>query len=228
VEETQANPTRVLLINSDTFELATLSASLRLHGVNIIGEAANIFLAGNLYRSLQPEIVLIDLQPPGEEAIGFLTQARKINPQLGIVIMTVCPDFRLIGLHERNIPRGTKIILKRSLSDLSIVTATFATSLAAVRDQSRVTWIDTHTVIHQNSSINQVRELTDVQIETLRLVAQGLSNSEIARVRFVSEKSIEQIVARIAQHLGISPDRGRNLRVTLAAEYFTWLGALRR
>jgi len=226
--ETQVNPTRVLLINSDTFELATLSASLRLHGVNIVGEAANIFLAENLFRSLQPEIVLIDLQPPGEEAITFLAKARKVNPELGIVIMTVCPDFRLIGLHERDIPRGSKIILKRSLSDLSIVTTTFATSLAAVRDESRVTWIDTHAVIHENSSINKVKELTDVQIETLRLVAQGLSNSEIARVRFVSEKSVEQIVARIAQHLGISPDRGKNLRVALAAEYFTWLGAPRR
>lgn len=228
MEKTQANPTRVLLINSDAFALATLSASLRLHGVNIVGEASNIFLAENLFRSLQPEVVLIELQPPGEEAIGFINKARKLNPHLGIVIMTVCPDFRLIGLQERNIPRGSKIILKRSLSDLSILTATITASVAAVKDSLRVTWIENHAAIHENSSLNKVKELTDVQIETLRLVAQGLSNSEIARVRFVSEKSVEQIVARIAQHLLISPDRSRNLRVSLAAEYFTWLGAPRR
>lgn len=228
MERTQANPTRVLLINSDAFALATLSASLRLHGVNIVGEASNIFLAENLFRSLQPEVVLIELQPPGEEAIGFINKARKLNPHLGIVILTVCPDFRLIGLQERNIPRGSKIILKRSLSDLSILTATITASVAAVKDSLRVTWIENHAAIHENSSLNKVKELTDVQIETLRLVAQGLSNSEIARVRFVSEKSVEQIVARIAQHLLISPDRSRNLRVSLAAEYFTWLGAPRR
>lgn len=228
MEKTQANPTRVLLINSDAFALATLSASLRLHGVNIVGEASNIFLAENLFRSLQPEVVIIELQPPGEEAIGFINKARKLNPHLGIVIMTVCPDFRLIGLQERNIPRGSKIILKRSLSDLSILTATITASVAAVKDLLRVTWIENHAAIHENSSLNKVKELTDVQIETLRLVAQGLSNSEIARVRFVSEKSVEQIVARIAQHLLISPDRSRNLRVSLAAEYFTWLGAPRR
>jgi DNA-binding NarL/FixJ family response regulator len=69
-----------------------------------------------------------------------------------------------------------------------------------------------------------ISDLTDVQIETLRLVAQGLSNSEIARVRFVSEKSVEQIVARIAQQLRISPERGRNLRVILTSEYFKWAG----
>jgi DNA-binding NarL/FixJ family response regulator len=59
------------------------------------------------------------------------------------------------------------------------------------------------------------------------LFAQGLSNAEIARVRFVSEKSIEQIVARIAQQLRISPERGRNLRVILTSEYFKWVGAPR-
>ncbi len=48
--------------------------------------------------------------------------------------------------------------------------------------------------------------MTDTQIQTLRLVATGLSNAEIGRVRFVSEKSVEQIVARIAGHFAIAPD----------------------
>lgn len=88
-------------------------------------------------------------------------------------------------------------------------------------------WISAHTAVHENSFISILNDLTDIQIETLRLVAQGLSNSEIARIRYVSEKSVEQIVARIAQHLSISPDRSRNLRVILAGEYFKWLGAPR-
>jgi DNA-binding NarL/FixJ family response regulator len=82
-------------------------------------------------------------------------------------------------------------------------------------------------LIPEESFITILTGLTDIQIETLRLVAQGLSNSEIAKVRFVSEKSVEQIVARIAQHLSIIPDRRRNLRVALAGEYFKWLGAPR-
>jgi DNA-binding NarL/FixJ family response regulator len=88
-------------------------------------------------------------------------------------------------------------------------------------------WINVHTSIHKEDFITVLNQLTDIQIETLRLVAQGLSNSEIAKVRFVSEKSVEQIVARIAQHLSITPDRRQNLRVVLAGEYFKWLGAPR-
>jgi DNA-binding NarL/FixJ family response regulator len=88
-------------------------------------------------------------------------------------------------------------------------------------------WISSHASIHENSFISVLNDFTDIQIETLRLVAQGLSNSEIARVRYVSEKSVEQIVARIAQHLLIAPDRSRNLRVIMTGEYFKWLGAPR-
>ena len=94
-------------------------------------------------------------------------------------------------------------------------------------DGSAMKWISLHSTIHANSFLTILNELTDIQIETLRLVAQGLSNSEIARVRFVSEKSVEQIVARVAQHLSISPDRSKNLRVILTGEYFKWLGAPR-
>ena len=69
--------------------------------------------------------------------------------------------------------------------------------------------------------------LSNREAEIASLISTGLSNAEIARIRFVSEKSVEQIVARIAQHLEISPDRSRNLRVILAGEYFKWLGAPR-
>lgn len=225
--KTQVNPARVLIINDDAFELATMSASLRLHSTNIVGEANNMLIAENLFRSLQPEVVLIDLQFSGEEAVGLLQRFRKIDPNLGIVITTSCPDLRLFGLLERNIPKGSRIILKRSVSDLSIITFALAECLDSAQDGSAMKWISLHSTIHANSFLTILNEFTDIQIETLRLVAQGLSNSEIARVRFVSEKSVEQIVARIAQHLSISPDRSKNLRVILTGEYFKWLGAPR-
>ena len=226
--KTLANSARVLLINDDAFELATMSASLRLHSMNVVGEATNSLVAENLFRSLQPEIVLVDLQFSGEEVIRLLQKFRKVDPLLGIVITTSCPDLRLFGLIERNIPRGSKIILKRSISDLSVITFALAECIPAASTGSEIEWVKNQSTTHENSFIDTLSDLTDIQIETLRLVAQGLSNSEIARVRFVSEKSVEQIVARIASHISISPDRTRILRVILAGEYFKWLGAPRR
>lgn len=222
-----AQTSRVLLINDDSFELATMAASLRLHSVNVVGEATNMLIAENLFRSLQPEIVLIDLQFSGEEAIGLLHRLRKVDPTLGIVITTSSPDLRLFGLLNKDIPKGSQLILKRSISDLSVITYALNESLSAATDGTEMKWMNFHKLVPEESFITILTGLTDIQIETLRLVAQGLSNSEIAKVRFVSEKSVEQIVARIAQHLSIVPDRRRNLRVALAGEYFKWLGAPR-
>lgn len=227
MEQLQSTAERVLLVNDDAFELATMSAALRLHSTNIVGEAANPYLAENLFRSLQPDAVLVDLQFSGEEAIGLCQKFRKLKPSVGIVITTACPDLRLFGLLEKNIPRGSRIILKRSVSDLSIITFALSECTSAARDGTAMKWINVHSAIHENSFISVLTDFTDIQIETLRLVAQGFSNAEIARIRFVSEKSVEQIIARIAQHLSIAPDRGRNLRVILAGEYFKWLGAPR-
>ena len=55
------------------------------------------------------------------------------------------------------------------------------------------------------------------------MVAEGLSNAEIARIHFVSEKSVEQMVGRIAKTFEISVNRTSNIRVLLTLAYLTGL-----
>jgi DNA-binding NarL/FixJ family response regulator len=63
-------------------------------------------------------------------------------------------------------------------------------------------------------------KLTATQVETLRYLAEGLSNAEIAKKRFVTERSIEVAISRIAKSLGLAPDATRNQRVHMAKVYF--------
>ena len=221
------NSATVLVASDDAFELATLSAALRLQSVNVVAEAHTEEIAENLYKFLSPNVVLIDLQFAGEEALALVNKFRKVNPLLGIVLMTACPDLRLLGLSEKHIPTGSQVILKKSVADLAVVSHAISNSVVAVAEKKKMSWIDSHGSLHENAFRSILSEFTDIQIETFRLLARGLSNSEIAKVRFVSEKSVEQIVARIAQHLEITPDRSRNLRVVLTGEYFKWIGSPR-
>ncbi len=217
----------VLVASDDAFELATLSAALRLHSINVVAEAKTEEIAQNLYKFLSPEVVVIDLQFASEEALALVNKFRKVNPALGIVLISACPDLRLLGLVEKQIPMGSQVILKKSVADLSVVSHAISNSLSAIAEKSKMSWIDSHGSLHENAFRSILSEFTDIQIETFRLLAKGLSNSEIAKVRFVSEKSVEQIVARIAQHLQVVPDRAQNLRVVLTGEYFKWIGSPR-
>ena len=217
----------VLVASDDAFELATLSAALRLHAINVVAEAQTEEIAQNLYKFLSPEVVIIDLQFASQEALSLVNKFRKVNPGLGIVLMTACPDLRLLGLVEKQIPTGSQVILKKSVADLSVVSQAISNSLVAVAEKKKASWIDSHGSLHENAFRSVLSDFTDIQIETFRLLANGSSNSEIAKVRFVSEKSVEQIVARIAQHLLVVPDRAQNLRVVLTGEYFKWIGSPR-
>ncbi len=221
------NSPTVLVASDDAFELATLSASLRLQSINVVAEASTDEIAQNLYKFLSPQVVLIDLQFSGAEALSLVNKFRKVNASLGIVLMTACPDLRLLGLLEKQIPQGAQVILKKSIADLTVVSHAIVRSVAAVDAKEKMAWVDSHGSLHENAFNSILSEFTDIQIETFRLLAKGLSNSEIAKVRFVSEKSVEQIVAHIAQHLQVIPDRTQNLRVVLTGEYFKWIGAPR-
>ena len=220
-------PQRVLIVNDDAFELSLLSAALRLHSVNVIGEAQTIPIAQNLFKSLQPDVVIIDIQFCGEEGVSLARSLRKVKADLGVILITSCPDLRLLGLREKDIPLGSKIILKKSIADLLVIKDSIALSIKSSTTKEKMAWVDSHGSLHENSFTSVLSDFTDIQIETLRLLATGLSNAEIGRRRFVSEKSVEQIVARIAQHFGFLPDRTKNLRVLLTGEYFKWLGAPR-
>jgi len=218
---------RVMIASDDAFELTTMSAALRLHGINVVGEASNKVIAENTFRSLQPEVLIIDLTFADTKAVEIINAFRKINPILGIVLMTACPDLRLFGVSEKTLPKGVEIVLKRSVADLGVLSFAITQSLEPSSMGASAQWVRAHSSLHENAFITVLSDFTDIQVATLRLVAQGLSNSEIAKVRFVSEKSVEQIVARIAQHLKVTPDRSRNLRVVITGEYFKWIGAPR-
>lgn len=224
---TIANPVRILLVNENAYELSLLSASLRMHGLNIVGEATNTLVAENLLHALSPEVILIDLQHSGEEAIFAMQKLRNINPQLGLILLTGCPDLRLFGVDAQSLPLGACAILKGSSFEIGTIALAMGECIRLAESKKVMQWMDSTGLLSAQSFQSVLSEFTDIQIETLRLLATGLSNSEIARVRFVSEKSVEQIVARIAQHLRITPDRSRNLRVLLTAEYFSWLGAVK-
>ena len=218
---------RVMIATEDAFELTTVSASLRLHGVNIVAEVQSQIVAENTFRSLQPEVVLFDLLFADSHVIEMIVGFRKTNPELGIVIMTACVDLRLLGIPAASIPRGVQIVLKRSMADLATLNSAITQSLESSSIMATAQWVNSAGSSYENAFGSVIHNFTDIQVATLRLLAQGLSNSEIAKVRFVSEKSVEQIVARIAQHLDVLPDRAKNLRVVITGEYFKCIGAPR-
>jgi DNA-binding NarL/FixJ family response regulator len=215
---------RVLVIIDDSFELSSVGAALKLHGVDVVGEARKKSTAVNLFRSLQPHVLLIDMHKSQEHSVDIAHTIRKEAAGIGVVILVPCADMRLIGEELSHMPPGTKLVLKESLNSLTALCDVISASRVFNQTDS-VAWVNGGITLYEKDSHSLMSSLSDIQIQTLRFAADGLTNAEIGRLRFVSEKAIEQVLSRVAIALNIQPDHRKNMRVQLVNEFHQWIGA---
>jgi DNA-binding NarL/FixJ family response regulator len=217
---------RVLIVMDDSFELSSIASALKLHGVNVVGEVAKGSSAIAIQKTLHPNILLIDMHYSDEHSIAIARDIRLEDPSIGVVILVPCADLRLLGEVHTDIPEGSMVVLKNSITSIASLCDVLTQSREVV-DGAPAIWINGNLALSSKVSESMMSKLTNIQIETLRLVADGLTNAEIGRIRFVSEKAVEQIVSRISQVLNVQADRTKNMRVQLVREYFRWIGAPR-
>ena len=216
---------RVLVVVDDPFEMSTLVAALRLHEIDVIGEAKSENVAINLLRQLQPEVILLDMSIVGISAIKIAVNMRKVNDNIGIVILNNCSDLRLMGESNEEVPVGAKILIKKSMLDFTVLCTAINESKISALEKQKVVWINGNASFQEQGVMALMAHLTNTQAEVLRLVASGMTNAQIGRTRYVSEKSVEQVISRVAQELHVHPDANKNMRVQLVGEYYRWLGA---
>lgn len=204
---------RCLVVDDDDFTRVTLQAALQSEGFEVVAAVATAEEAIAFIRSHQVDVATLDLDlGPGPTGIDVAFGIRRLRPEVGIVILTSFSDPRLLASSTRELPQGATYVVKQSLTHIGFLSEAIRGAVMAEAPGEQ-----------QASTV----PLSDAQIETLRLLAYGLSNDQIAEARFVSRKSVEQTIRRIADALGVGKETGNNLRVALAREYFRLTGATR-
>jgi DNA-binding NarL/FixJ family response regulator len=205
-------PVRVLVAEDDDFARVTVAGALKSEGFEVVEAVAGVEAAIDVARTHELDVAVLDLDlGTGPTGIDLAYGLRKVQPDIGIVILTSFSDPRLLTSSVREPPMGSVYVVKQSLTDIGLLSAAV----------NGCRYAEAHDLKHVDVP------LTTPQIETLRLLAYGLSNAEIARVRVVTEKSVEQSIARSAKRLGIDGQESVNQRVALAREYFRLTGAQR-
>jgi DNA-binding NarL/FixJ family response regulator len=203
----------VLVVEDDAFTRATLAAALEKEGFSVLGPSGNVATAIDSFNTHRQDVLLADLDlgtgPGGVELSNLL---RKASPQLGVVFLTSFEDPRLHRQSLDRLPGGSKYLVKQSLVDTNQI----ANAIKEAKSQALLA--------DPKFEYPSIQGFTDVQIETMQLVAEGLSNSEIAKQRFVSEKAIEKTVKLIAEQLQLAPDSSKNLRVSITRAYLKLTG----
>jgi DNA-binding NarL/FixJ family response regulator len=203
---------RVILIEDDLFTRSTLSALLAHRGFEVVGQAESVEEALMLQGLYSPEVALVDLDlGPGPNGIDVATALRRVNPNVGIVMLTTFIDPRFTGTNNLPIPKGAKFLTKGELSDVSVL----VTSILQVMRNP---------LSHARQPRGSNSSLTEGQIEILKLVSEGHTTASIALTRRVSEKSIEATLARIHSGLGLPKSKLLNPRIQLTRAFLSLTG----
>jgi len=197
--------TSVLVVEDEAFVRATVTSALRFHEFDVVASVGSAVEAIEAFRLYLPDVALLDLDlgagPTGADlAVGM----RRARPGVGIVFLTSFEDPRLLDSRLTNMPERCAYVVKQSLED----TALLAAAIDGCDEGGQVPRVN----------------LTASQAETLRFLAAGLSNAEIARLRVVEVSAVEKTIRRIAEALHLGQVEGTNQRVALAREYYRLAG----
>jgi two-component system, NarL family, response regulator LiaR len=167
----------------------------------LIGQAANGVEAITLAKRLQPDVILMDLVMPRKDGVMAITEIRRDNPQSKILVLTSFAD------DERVFPAIKAGALGYLLKDTPRQGL-----LQAIRD---VAAGQAH--LHPSIALKVMRELdapsplpptveplTPRELETLQLIARGLTNEAIAAELVVQESTVAKHVSNILAKLHLA------------------------
>lgn len=206
---------RLMIVEDEDFTRTTLVSALRLHGIDVVADSQTAQGAVELAKALLPTAALIDLNlGPGPTGLDLASHLRRMNAEIGLVILTSIEDPRLLRSNLPDLPTGTQWLVKREVTNVIKVVDAIVNSIS---DLSL-----------RNKPVTQspvMQKLTAVQIETLRLVGAGFTNAEIAKKRFVSERSVEQTISRLAKTFKLEDQPAFNQRATLVKVFYRYSNA---
>jgi DNA-binding NarL/FixJ family response regulator len=195
--------TRVLLVDDQDLVRAGFRLILEMEDdLSIAGEARDGAEAVDAVAALQPDVVIMDVQMPGGDG---LTATRRITESTGVpvlVLTTFDRDDYLFGALEA----GASGFLLKNAAPEDLVEAV----RVVARGDALLAPEVTRRVIARFSARpgravrpDLAASLSEREREVLLLVAQGLSNAEIAARLVVGEATVKTHVSRVLDKLGV-------------------------
>ena len=176
----------------------------------VVGEAANGDEVSKVVERTKPDVLLLDLKMPKGDLVQNLLDVSARSPATRVLILTAFSD-------EENVMNAAKGGARGYVSK-GVPSATLVQAIKAV--QAGNSWIDKeipswevfeeivggHVAAREAapSPNENIKSLTKREMEILRLVAEGLTNEEIGKKIFISEKTVKTHLTNIFDKLKVN------------------------
>ncbi len=186
----------LLIIDDHALVRQGIRAFLELQpDLTVIGEADSGEAAVRMAAELAPDVALMDLVMPGMGGVEATRQVKQVSPHTQIIVLTSYHEDEYIfpALRAGALSYVLKDVGPDELAD-TVRRAARGESVLHPRVAARVVQ---ELRGARRDTPNLFTDLSDRELEVLRLIADGLSNAEIAAKLVISEKTVKGHVSNI-------------------------------
>ena len=161
--------------------------------LRVVAEAANGLEAVEAYQRYRPDVTLLDLRMPVMEGVEAVRQIRLRDPQAKVIVLTTYDADEDI---TRALKAGAKAYVLKDISADGLI--------ACIRDVlAGKTYLAPAAAAKLAEGVTRV-QLTPRELATLRLMADGKSNKEIASALGISERTVKTHLGHLFEKLGVT------------------------
>lgn len=184
-------PIRLLVADDHGLLRAGLIALLNAEsGMTVVAEADDEHSAVSLAVEKRPDVALMDISMPESGGIEATRRIKQLVPETKVLIMTVHEDK---GLMEEAIRAGaTGYILKRAIKSelVNAIQAVMRGELYLHPAMARLLFLENRSPQPEETKSTS-EALTSREVEVLRLIARGHTNSQVAETLHISVRTVE-------------------------------------
>jgi len=177
--------------------------------VLVVGEAARGDEVSKVVDRTRPDVLLLDLKMPKGDVVQTLLEASEKTPATKVLILTAFSEDENILNAAKS---GAKGYVLKGVSSATLVQAIKTVYEGGFWVDKEMSSADAFEEIVQSQSgnyggepVNEViKHLTKREVEILRLVAEGLTNEEIGKRIFISEKTVKTHLTNIFDKLKVN------------------------
>ncbi|MEM8530673.1 MAG: response regulator transcription factor [Chloroflexota bacterium] len=169
--------------------------------LEIVGEASSGEEGVQLAQDVLPDVVLMDLVLPGIDGVEATRRIKAVSPSTQIIVLTSFTD------DDKVFPAIKAGAISYLLKDVQ--PEELARAIRAAQRNEAVLHPEVAAKLMQEFNVprpadNPVEQLTERELEVLRLIARGKSNKEIADTLIISEKTVKTHVSNILSKLHLA------------------------
>jgi DNA-binding NarL/FixJ family response regulator len=199
---------KVVLVEDHTIVREGLRPLLESRGITVIGEAGDGLQAVKIAKELKPQLVIMDVALPRLGGIEATHRILKSKPATQVIMLTIHDEPQFV---YKALEAGAKGYLVKEAPLEELITAIKAVMEGGTYLSSNFPpgLMESYVkLVRRGKKIDEFSQLTRREREILGYIAEGYTSPQIAKMLFISKKTVENHRANIMEKLNIHDTAG--------------------